>query len=147
MKKTVNLHQESGNDQEPAGSSDRYRKTLELFNAAWSRGDVDSLLSLMGDEPVYKGSTGTRPGTFYSGRKEVRAAFEKMAGGNAGADEPLPPATPPEMYFFSNRALVYWSLMLPDANGSPQQVDGVDIIEFTGDGRIAVKDAYRKSFS
>lgn len=101
MKKTVNLHRESGNDQEPAGSTDRYRKTLELFSAAWSRGDVDSLLSLMGDEPVYKGSTGARPGTLYGGREEVRAAFEKMAGGNAGADEPLPPATPPEMYFFS----------------------------------------------
>lgn len=147
MKKTANLRQESGNYQEYAGNTDRYRKTLELFSAAWSRGDVDSLLSLMGDEPVYKGSTGAGPGTLYSGREQVRAAFEKIAGGNAGADEPLPPATPPEMYFFSNRALVYWSLMLPGADGSPQQVDGVDIIEFTDDGRIAVKDAYRKSFS
>lgn len=147
MKKTVPLSQESGNDQEPAGSTDRYRKTLELFSAAWSRGDIDSLLSLMGDEPVYKGSTGAGPGTFYSGREEVRAAFEKMARGNTAACEPLPLATPPEMYFFSNRALVYWKLMLPGADGSPQRVDGVDIIEFTDDGRIAVKDAYRKSFS
>ncbi|MDE0157098.1 MAG: nuclear transport factor 2 family protein [Gammaproteobacteria bacterium] len=147
MKNTAHLSQESEHDQEPAGTTDRYRKTLELFSAAWSRGDIDSLLNLMGDEPVYKGSTGAGPGTFYSGREEVRAAFEKMAGGNAGACEPLTPATSPEMYFFSNRALVYWNLVLPGADGSPQRVDGVDIIEFTGDGRISVKDAYRKSFS
>ncbi len=147
MKKALHLRQESRKDHEPAGNTDRYRKTLELFSAAWSRGDVDSLLNLMGDEPVYKGSTGPGPGTLYRGREEVRAAFEKMTKGNAGVDEPLPPPTPPEMYFFSNCALVYWSLMLPGADGSPQQVDGVDIIEFTDDGRIAGKDAYRKSFS
>ena len=87
------------------------------------------------------------PGTLYRGREEVRAVLEKMAGGNAGTDEPSAPAPPPEMYFFANRALVYWNLMLPGADGSPQPVDGVDIIEFTDDGRIAVKDAYRKSFS
>ena len=147
MKKTVNLHHEAGNDHAPAGNTDRYRKTLELFNAAWSRGDVDTLLSLMGDEPVYKGSTGALPGTLYRGREEVRVVLEKMAGGNAATDEPLSPAPSPEMYFFANRALVYWNLMLPGADGSPQPVDGVDIIEFTDDGRIAVKDAYRKSFS
>lgn len=147
MKKNVNLRQESGNAHESADNTGRHRKILELFSAAWSRGDVDSLLNLMGDEPVYKGSTGAGPGTLCSGREEVRAAFEKMTKENAGADEPLPPATPPEMYFFSNRALVFWSLRLPGADGSPRQVDGVDIIEFTDDGRIAVKDAYRKSFS
>lgn len=147
MKKDANLHHESDNDRAPADNAGRYRKTLELFSAAWSRGDVDTLLSLMGDEPVYKGSTGARPGTLYRGREEVRAVLEKMAGGNAGADEPSAPAPAPEMYFFANRALVYWNLMLPGADGSPQPVDGVDIIEFTDDGRIAVKDAYRKSFS
>ena len=147
VKKSANPHRVSGGGQEPASNADRYRKTLELFSAAWSRGDVDTLLSLMGDEPVYKGSTGAMPGTLYRGREEVRAVLEKIAGGNADAGEPLPPAAPPEMYFFANRALVYWNLMLPGADGSPQPVDGVDIIEFTDDGRIAVKDAYRKSFS
>ena len=147
MNKRLNPHQVSASGQEAAANADSYRKTLELFSAAWSRGDVDILLSLMGDEPVYKGSTGAMPGTLYRGREEVRAVLEKMAGGNAGTDEPSAPAPPPEMYFFANRALVYWNLMLPGADGSPQPVDGVDIIEFTDDGRIAVKDAYRKSFS
>ena len=145
--KSVNPHQVSASGQETAGNADKYRKTLELFSAAWSRGDVDTLLSLMADEPVYKGSTGAMPGTLYRGREEVRTVLQKMAGGNADTDAPPAPAPPPEMYFFANRALVYWNLMLPGADGSPQPVDGVDIIEFTDDGRIAVKDAYRKSFS
>ena len=147
MNKSLNPHQVSASVQEAAGNADSYRKTLELFSAAWGRGDVDTLLSLMADEPVYKGSTGAMPGTLYRGREEVRTVLEKMAGGNAGTDVASAPAPPPEMYFFANRALVYWNLMLPGADGSPQPVDGVDIIEFTDDGRIAVKDAYRKSFS
>ena len=122
------------------------RNTLELFSAAWDRGDVNTLLSLMSDEPVYKGSTGNRPGTLYVGREQVRAAFERMVDGNADSSAPAHPATPPEMYFFSDRALVYWSLKLPGADGALNRVDGLDIIIFTDDGRIAVKDAYRKAF-
>ena len=66
-----------------------------------------------------------------------------MAGGNAGS-EPAEPAPPPQMYFFADRALVFWSLVLP---GSDSEVDGVDVITFTDDGCIAVKNAYRKVFS
>ena len=47
------------------------------------------------------------------------------------------------MYFFADRALVFWRLVLP---GSDREVDGVDVMTFTDDGRIAVKDAYRKAF-
>ena len=125
---------------------DTRRKTLELFSAARNRGDVNTLLNLMSDEPVYKGSTGDRPGTLYVGREDVRAAFEKMVEGNADSSATAPPAIPPEIYFFSDRALVYWSLKLPGADGALKQVDGVDIITFTDDGRIALKDAYRKAF-
>ena len=132
--------------QVPSSIIDTRRKTLELFSAAWNRGDVNTLLSLMSDEPVYKGSTGDRPGTLYVGREEVRAAFERTLEGIADSPAPAPPATPPEIYFFSDRALVYWSLKLPGADGVLNQVDGVDVITFTDDGRVALKDAYRKAF-
>ena len=36
--KSVNPHQVSASGQETAGNADKYRKTLELFSAAWSRG-------------------------------------------------------------------------------------------------------------
>ena len=59
---------------------------------------------------------------------------------NAGVILPILP----QMYFFEDRALVFWSLVLP---GSDREVDGVDVMTFTDDERIAVKDAYCKAFS
>lgn len=55
-------------------------------------------------------------------------------------------APPPEMYFFADKALVFWHLSLRAADGSASEVDGVDVLSFTDDGRIAVKDAYGKAF-
>ena len=130
-------------DASPDEREQVHRETLLRFSAAWAAGDVDALLGLMADDPIYKGSTGPEPGTVFAGREQVRAALEKMAGGNRGS-EPAEPAPPPQMYFFGDRALVYWSLKLP---GSDSEVDGVDVMTFTDDGRIAVKDAYRKAFS
>lgn len=122
------------------------QETLLRFGTAWAAGDVETLLSLMSDEPVYKGSTGPGPGTTYTGRDQVRAAFQRMVGANAGSAPPAP-APPPQMYLFEDRALVFWRLTLPGASGGISEVDGVDVITFTEDGRIAVKDAYRKAFS
>ena len=50
------------------------------------------------------------------------------------------------MYFFADKALVFWHLSLRAADGSASEVDGVDVLSFTDDGRIAVKDAYGKAF-
>ncbi len=130
-----------------ADTINKRREAIARFSAAWNKGDVDTLLNLMVNDPVYKGSTGDGPGTVLRGRGEVRAAFTRMTQGNSDTAASGQPETPPEMYFFSDRALVYWNLMLPDAHGKLRQVDGVDIFVFSGDGRIAVKDAYRKAFS
>lgn len=128
-------------------ADDQRFQTLARFSAAWGAGDVDGLLQLMSDEPVYKGSTGPCPGTVYVGRDNVRRAFERMVGrAHNQAEGSDATAAPPEAYFFGDRALVFWCLALPDADGSLSDVEGVDVITFTEDGRIAVKDAYRKAF-
>jgi len=118
---------------------------LLRFSEAWRCGDVDTLLSLMSDEPVYRGSTGPLPGTEARGRQAVAAAFERMVGANR-SQVPTAPAAAPRAHFFDSHALVYWHLTLPGANG-PVAVDGVDVITFDDEGRIAVKDAYRKAFA
>jgi hypothetical protein len=59
---------------------------------------------------------------------------------------PPPPAPGPRPFFFENHALVYWHLTLPGTDG-PVEVDGVDVITFDDQDRIAVKDAYRKAFT
>ena len=118
------------------------RQTIIRFGNAWAAGDVDGLMSLMSDEPRYRGSTGPEPGNEFVGVEQVRAAFERIAGPNAGST-PTKPAPPPEMYFFGNRALAFWRLKFP---GSDREVEGVYVMTFTNNGRIAVKDAYRKAF-
>lgn len=118
---------------------------LMRFSDAWRRGDVDTLLSLMSDEPVYRGSTGPLPGSEARGRQAVAAAFERMVGMNRTEVFPAPVAVP-RAHFFDRHALVYWHLTLPGASG-PVGVDGVDVITFDDEDRIAVKDAYRKAFA
>ncbi len=127
---------------------DTFQRRLDRllrFGEAWRRGDVDTLLSLMTDEPVYRGSTGPLPGSEARGRQAVAAAFERMVGMNRD-NPPPPPAPGPRPFFFENHALVYWHLTLPGTSG-PVEVDGVDVITFDDEDRIAVKDAYRKAFT
>lgn len=125
------------------------QKTLVSFSAAWRAGDVDGLLGLMSDDPIYIGSTGPNPGTRFSGKEDIRTAFKRMVGSNASsAQEKEEVPAPPQMYFFDdNRAVVFWRLPFPNPEGGTSEVDGVDIMTFTDDGRIAIKDAYRKAFS
>ncbi len=130
---------------EPTKNKQSRRDTVLRFSAAWSAGDTDTLLSLMSDEPVYRSSAGPDPGTTYRGRDEVRAAFQRMVSGNR-TQEPSVKSPPPRMHIFDEHALVYWNLTLPSPDGATSKVDGVDVLTFAPDGRIAMKDAYRKAF-
>jgi uncharacterized protein (TIGR02246 family) len=125
--------------------SERRRAVLERFSAAWAAGDVDALLSLMNDDPTYRGSTGPLPGTEARGREAVAAAFERMVGMNRGKPTAAAPE-PLRCHFFGDQALVYWQLVLPGANGGVP-VDGLDLMSFDAEDRITCKDAYRKAFT
>ena len=117
-------------------------ETFRRFAEAWGRHDVDTLMELMSDDPTYRSSVGPGPGGVYRGREDVRAAFGRMLSGP-------PPASPPppgEVVFFGNRALSFWKLPGKSPDGKPAMVDGVDVITFDERGRVAVKDAYRKSW-
>lgn len=119
------------------------RDLIERFTQAWNAGEVDDLMALMANHPTYRASTGDEPGHTYTGAAEVRAGFaaviqaEAAVGGAAPSDG--------ELHVFDDRAFSYWSY--PSANGDGQTVlvEGVDLWTFE-QGRIALKDAYRKSF-
>ena len=119
-------------------------ETLRRFSDAWARQDVDGLMALMTDSPIYRSSAGPRPGAVYQGREEVRAAFSRMFTNASPATAAPPPAIEPA--FFGNRALSFWTLPGRAPDGSPAIVEGVDVLTFDEEGRIAVKDAYRKSW-
>jgi hypothetical protein len=128
-----------------ANNTSANAETLRRFSAAWANGDLDTLMSLMTENPTYRASAGAGPGAVYRGRDEVRAAFSRMLGG-APQGATLPALPPGEVAFFGNRALAFWKLHGRAPDGSPAIVEGVDVMTFDGRGRIAVKDAYRKSW-
>jgi hypothetical protein len=113
------------------------RSTVKKFSLAWARGDVDGLMALMSDAPLYKTSSGST----FEGRAAVREGFLKIC---RPAESSPSPASPPSLFFFADKCLSYWSLKLPSLDGEPRWVDGIDVISFDPDGRIRIKDAYRK---
>ena len=113
------------------------RSTVEKFSQAWARGDVDGLMTLMSDTPLYK----TSGGSTFEGRAAVREGFLKIC---RPAEPTASQAPAPRLCFFDDKCLSYWSLKLSSADGEARWVDGIDVISFDPDGRIRIKDAYRK---
>jgi hypothetical protein len=110
------------------------KSTISRFGQAWRRCDIEALMSLMGDTPLYR----TSGGSIFSGRDAVREGFRDMC-------QPTKSAAPPgRQVYFANKCLSFWLLRLPSPDGLDKVVEGIDVITFESDGRIAVKDAYRK---
>lgn len=113
--------------------------TLAAFTDAWNRHDVDALMSFMTDDCVFMTAGGPeRCGTRHVGREAVRAAFAAAW------------ATMPDAQWRNGRHFVQgdfgvsqWTFTGTRADGTRVEADGVDIFTFR-DGRIAVKNAFRK---
>lgn len=118
-------------------SETEMRATMERFSQAWARGNIDALMALMSDAPVYR----TSGGATFEGRTAVREGFARIC---RAADPAALPAPPSRLVFFGDQCLSYWTLRLPGADGELREVEGIDVIGFDSDGRIRVKDAYRK---
>ena len=113
------------------------RRTMESFTAAWARGDIDGLMALFGDNPIYR----TSSGAVFEGRVALREGLLKMCP--SPADDSLSSAVPARIHFFDRLCLTYWQMEL--ANGDTKAiVEGVDVITFDDRARLIVKDAYRK---
>jgi hypothetical protein len=118
-------------------SETEMRATMERFSHAWACGNIDALMALMSDAPVYR----TSGGATFEGSTAVREGFARIC---RPADPAAPPAPPSRLVFFDDQCLSYWTLSLPGADGELREVDGIDVIGFDSNGRIRIKDAYRK---
>ena len=113
---------------------------LQAFADAWNRHDVDALMSFMTDDCVFQASAGPEAcGARYAGREAVRAAYADVF------------ATCPDAHWANARHLVQgdrgiseWTFTGTRADGSRAEVNGCDLFTFR-DGRIAVKNSYRKN--
>lgn len=113
---------------------------LEAFADAWNRHDVDALMSFMSNDCVFEASSGLDvEGTRYAGRELVRrgymdvfANFPDAHWGNA------------RHFVVGNRGVSEWTFTGTRHDGSRVEVNGCDLFSFC-DGKIAVKNSYRKN--
>ena len=113
--------------------------TLIAFTDAWNRHDVDALMSFMTDDCVFMTAGGReRCGTRHVGRDAVRAAFAA-----AWASVPDAQWRNGTHFVHGDFGVSQWTFTGTRADGMRNEADGVDVFTFR-DGRIAVKNAFRK---
>ncbi len=115
-------------------------EVLQAFAEGWNRHDVDVLMSFMAEECVFEASGGPEEcGTRCVGRDAVRAAYAEVWStfpdarwGNA------------RHFVTGDRGVSEWTFTGTKTDGSRVEVNGCDLFTFR-DGKIAVKNSYRKN--
>jgi len=114
-------------------------ETLKAFADAWNRHDIDALMSFMADDCVFHAVAGPELfGKSFEGRDAVRAGFEL-------AWQTFPDAAwlAGEHFVCGDRGVSESTFCGTKADGTRIEARMVDVFTFR-DGRIAVKNAYRK---
>jgi len=112
---------------------------LDAFAEAWNRHDVDAILAMMTPDCVFLPATGPHAcGARFTGQAEVRAGIETFF-------KNFPDASwnNPTHFITGNRCVSEWLFKATGPNGKIETYGG-DIFTFK-DGKIAVKDSYRKN--
>ena len=112
---------------------------LTEFSAAWGRSDLDGLMNLMTEDCVYAASVGPEPGTTYRGKEEVRQGFAEIIEYESGGEQRDGRKWVSGDYVFSE-----WAYDEIAEDGTVTEIRGIDIFHFV-DGKLALKDAYRKT--
>lgn len=111
-------------------------QTVEQFNDAFNRHDVDAVMALMTDDAVFE-STNPPDGERHQGAAAVRAAWEAffVASPDARFDAE-------EVIGAGDRCVVRWRYTWTEGD-RPRHVRGVDVLRVR-DGKVAEKLAYVK---
>ena len=121
------------------GTREVTSETLEAFADAWNRHDVDALMTFMTDDCAFESSAGPDVcGRRAQGRDAVRAAFAEV-----WATYPDARWNHPRHFVAGDRGVSQWTFTGTHRDGGRVEVHGCDVFTFR-DGRIAVKDSYRK---
>jgi steroid delta-isomerase-like uncharacterized protein len=115
-------------------------KLLDRFADAWNRHDLDGLMAMMTDDCVFQASAGPHvDGHRSEGQAAVRAAY-------AAVFETFPDAqwVDPRHFVAGNRGVSEWTFTGTHKDGTRVEVTGCDLFTFR-DGKIAVKNSYRKN--
>ena len=113
---------------------------LQAFADAWNRHDVEDLMSFMTDDCVFESSAGEAAcGTRYEGAEAVRKGYSK-----SWEDFPDAQWNDARHFVSGDRGVSEWVFTGTKADGKRAEVAGCDIFTFR-DGKIAVKNSYRKN--
>lgn len=117
-------------------------KMLDEFAAAWNRHDVDGLMACMAADCVFEAAAGKDvAGTRHVGTAAVRAAYAAVFATYADARW-----NGPRHFVAGDRAVSEWTFTGTTTDGAKVEVNGCDIFTLK-DGKIAVKNSYRKQRS
>ena len=109
--------------------------TIEAFNEAFNRHDIDVVMEMMTDSVVFENTSGVR----IEGQEAVRAvltrAFESMGAGWFDTED---------VFVAADRCVVLWRYALHRGEPGRGSVRGVDVFRVEGP-RVAEKLSYIKS--
>ena len=116
-------------------ASDNALSTVEVFNEAFNRHDVDAVMKLMTDDVVFENTSGGR----FEGHEAVRGvltrAFELMSTGWFETEDTIAAG---------DRCTVRWTYKFHKEQPERGQVRGIDVFRVR-DGLVAEKLSYVKS--
>jgi ketosteroid isomerase-like protein len=108
-------------------------ETIERFNEAFNRHDVDAVMALMTEDVVFENTSPAPDGARYEGQAAVRAAWETLF-----AASPQARFATEETIALGDRCVVRWRYAWGDGH-----VRGVDVFRVR-DGKVAEKLSYVK---
>lgn len=111
--------------------------TVERFNAAFNRHDVDAIMALMTEDCVFDSTRPPPDGERIVGQPAVRAFWEAMF-----ARSPEARFESEEVVAMGDRCVVRWVYHWV-RDGKPGHVRGIDLFRVTG-GRVSEKFSYVK---
>ncbi len=109
--------------------------TVEQFNLAFNRLDVEGVMALMADDVVFENTYPAPDGERFEGAAAVRAFWQRFF-----AATPQAHFTTEEVFASGDRCVVRWRFDWDDQGG---HIRGVDILQVR-DGKVAEKLSYVK---
>jgi ketosteroid isomerase-like protein len=116
-----------------AQSTEATLATVDRFNEAFNRHDLDSVMALMTEDCLFESTSPPPDGGRHEGQEAVRAVWEDLL-----CDSPDARFDAEEIFASGDRCVVRWRYSFAGGH-----VRGVDVIRVR-DGRVAEKLAYVK---
>ncbi len=114
------------------------RRTIDGFNDALNRRDVDAVMALMTDDCVFENTSPFPDGQRYEGQAAVRGFWTEFLAGSPHAHFDTE-----EIIVCGERSVVRWRYEWRNADGGAGHIRGIDLFTVC-EGKVAEKLAYVK---